>query len=70
MLLAMDTSQDNLNNKGTNCELSEIHSPLPQSFGPFIILRNNAQQEAHGPQCSPEKTVQINKHIWLYHNID
>ena len=28
------------------------------------------KQEAHGPQCSPEKTVQINKHIWLYHNVD
>ena len=28
------------------------------------------QQEAHGPHRSPEKTVQINKHIWLYHNID
>ena len=23
------------------------------------------KQEAHGPQSSPEKTVQINKHIWL-----
>ena len=23
------------------------------------------QQEAHGPQRSPEKTVQINKHILL-----
>ena len=21
------------------------------------------EQEAHGPHCSPEKTVQINKHI-------
>ena len=35
MLLAMDTSQDNLNNKGTNCIFS---------FGPYIILRNNAQK--------------------------
>ena len=28
------------------------------------------KQEAHGPHRSPEKTVQINKHIWLYHNDD
>ena len=28
------------------------------------------KQEAHGPHRSPEKTVQINKHILLYHNID
>ena len=29
------------------------------------------KQEAHGPHCSPERPVQINKHIcsklWLYH---
>ena len=24
------------------------------------------KQEAHGPHCSPEKTVQINKHERLY----
>ena len=28
------------------------------------------EQEAHGPHRSPERTVQINKHIWLYHNVD
>ena len=29
------------------------------------------KQEAHGPHRSPEKTVQINKHIYqLYHNVD
>ena len=28
------------------------------------------KQEVHGPHRSPEKTVQINKHIWLYHNVD
>ena len=28
------------------------------------------KQEAHGPHSSPEKTVQINKNIWLYHNFD
>ena len=28
------------------------------------------QQEAHGPHRSPEKTVQINKHIWLHHNVN
>ena len=26
--------------------------------------RNNFKQEAHGPHRSPEKTVQINIHIW------
>ena len=25
--------------------------------------KNLIEQEAHGPHCSPEKTVQINKHI-------
>ena len=25
---------------------------------------------AHGTHCSPEKIVQINKHIWLYHKVD
>ena len=28
------------------------------------------KQEAHGPHRSPEKIVQINKHIWLYNNIN
>ena len=28
------------------------------------------KQEAHGPHRSPEKTVQIIKQIWLYHNAD
>ena len=28
------------------------------------------KQEAHGPHRSPEKTFQINKHKWLYHNVD
>ena len=28
------------------------------------------KQEAHGPHRSPEKTVQINKHICLYHKVD
>ena len=28
------------------------------------------KKEAHGPHCSPEKTIQIIKHIWLYHNVD
>ena len=27
-------------------------------------------QEAHGPHCSPETPIQINKQIWLYHNTD
>ena len=33
-------------------------------------IKSNLKQVAHGPHRSPEKTVQINKHIWLYHNID
>ena len=28
------------------------------------------KQEAHGPHRSPAKTVQINKHILLYHRVD
>ena len=31
---------------------------------------SNHRTRAHGPHRSPEKPVQINKHIWLYHNID
>ena len=34
----------------------------------IYILR--VKQEAHGPHRSPEKTVQINKLIWLYNNIN
>ena len=30
----------------------------------------SGKQEAHGPHRSPEKTVQINKHIRLYNFID
>ena len=30
----------------------------------------SGKQEAHGPYRSPEKTVQFNKHIRLYHNIN
>ena len=29
-----------------------------------------AKNKVHGPYRSPEKTVQINKHIWLYYNVD
>ena len=29
----------------------------------FITVMNKDKQEAHGPHRSPEKTVQINKHI-------
>ena len=32
--------------------------------------RQQQQQEVHRPQCSHEKTVQINKHTWLYYNVD
>ena len=31
---------------------------------------SKVEQEAHGPDRSTEKTVQINKHTWLYHNVD
>ena len=34
------------------------------------MTRRINKQEAHGPHRSPEKTVQINKHIWLYNNIN
>ena len=34
------------------------------------LLSVNKKQEVHGPHRSPEKTVEINKHIWLYHNVD
>ena len=42
----------------------------------FCIMGNHAtctlveQQEAHGPHRSPEKTVQINKHIRFYDRVD
>ena len=32
----------------------------------YVVIK----QEAHGPHRSPEKTVQVNKDIWLYHNVD
>ena len=47
----------------TNLSLSSITEVL-------FSFQNSFQQEAHGPHRSPEKTVQINKHIWLYHNDD
>ena len=31
---------------------------------------DSLEQETHGPHRSPEKTVQIIKQIWLYHNVD
>ena len=36
----------------------------------FIVLLHmiNFKQEAHGPHRSPEKTVQIKKHLREYHN--
>ena len=36
---------------------------------PDISIEKN-NQEAHEPHCSPEKTVQINKHIRLYHHVE
>ena len=41
---------------------------------PAIIAIGNMakwfKQEVLPPHGSPDKTVQINKHIWLYHNVD
>ena len=37
---------------------------------PLHMYWYSEKQEAHGPHRSLEKTVQINKHILLYHNID
>ena len=36
---------------------------LPQINKAFLTKHNNKKQEAHGPHRSPEKTVQINKHM-------
>ena len=36
----------------------------------FAAWTNKKKQEVHGPHRSPEKTVQIIKQIWLYHNVD
>ena len=36
-----------------------------QNYGTTNLIK-----EAHGPDCSSEKTVQINKHMWFYHNVD
>ena len=33
------------------------------TWGKFMQCKYAMQQEAHGPHHSPEKTVQINKHI-------
>ena len=33
-------------------------------------IARKKKQDAHGPHRSPEKTVQIIKQIWLYHNPD
>ena len=43
---------------------------LHKDFNYYKDLQWIIKQEAHGPHRSPEKTVQINKHIWLYHNVD
>ena len=42
--------------------MDEGHHKLVFKKVPFYF-----KQEAHGPHRSPEKTVQINKHIQLYH---
>ena len=52
------------------------HGLYPNSYDlrKLILVVHTAhlkkKQEAHGPHRSPEKTFQINKHIWLYHNVD
>ena len=35
------------------------------SINTRIVIKATQKQEARGSHCSPEKTVQINKHIWL-----
>mgnify|MGYP003683194777 CR=1 FL=1 len=48
-----------------------------QTFSVFVLNNNyllilmiSLKKEAHGPHRWPEKTVQINKHIWFYQNVD
>ena len=44
---------------------------INEMLGPrymYMYKQQLIEQEAHGPQRSSEKTVQINKHIRLYHN--
>ena len=45
---------------------TKFHEILLSGFRGVALTR----QEAHGPHRSPEKKIQINKHIWLYHNVD
>ena len=46
-------------------EVQEICGNLIKAgfFNVIVQDRENTRQEAHGPHRSPEKTVQINKHI-------
>ena len=54
----------NWNCTNINCPYQDLSIPKSQ-----IVQKNFAavesEQEAHGPHRSPEKTVQIKKHIWL-----
>ena len=63
----------------TNCLSSIFHfvqisklkkRPKATPICNLVLRIFQTKQEAHGPHRSPEKTVQINKHIWLYHNVD
>ena len=35
-----------------------------------LFFNINVEQEVNGPHRSREKTVQINKHIRLFHNVE
>ena len=64
-VLEKSTKEQTFLEKTNECCLSYsiLHSSL-------VVYNTLSKQEAHGPHRSPEKTVQINKHIWLYHNVD
>ena len=48
--------------KGTKCFMKLLLQ--------LVTSKTEEKQEAHGTHRSPEKTVQINKYIWLYNNIN
>ena len=54
--------------------MGQFQTNLAQLMHPWetgsFFCKKEKEQEAHGPHRSPEKTVQIMKQIWLYHNVD
>ena len=67
-------SFDTLRSWFSRCEECRQTSFFPKKSYFFYLSRPPdhfyTEQEAHGPHRSPEKTVQINKHIWLNNNLD